>query len=80
MANVPKLQLPSAEWQVLANSGYVREKFLNFTPDDAADMSDVNALRQVRELYTPSSQPQTLQEYAYLDLVIEAINTRLREL
>ena len=83
LEKIPKLQFPEDEesrwsdWRLLADSGYVREKFLRFTPEDAEEIDDFDALLRLRELYTPASQPRNLYEHAYVQLVQEAIDVCL---
>ena len=88
LSHIPKLVLPSPEkkeasrpeWRLLAESGYVREKFLNFTPEDAEEIDDIDSLIHLRELYFPSSQPRNHYEAVYIQLVREALEARLYKL
>ena len=87
LSHIPKLVLPSPEktqrwpeWRLLAESGYVREKFLRFTPEDAEEIDDLDTLLRLRELYTPASQPRNLYEHAYVQLVAEAVDSRMYKL
>ena len=85
MDNIPKLVLPSTkpttpEWRLLAESGYVREKFLRFTPEDAEEIDDLDSLLHLRELYFPSSQPRNHYEVVYMQLVREALEARMYNL
>lgn len=80
---IPKLVFPEEskpyrpEWRLLAESGYVRQKFLRYNPDDVAEIDDMDTLEHLRDLYTPASQPHNFYEHAYIELVIDAINDRL---
>ena len=83
LAHIPKLVLPDKsesrwpEWQLLANSGHVREKFLRITPEDVKEIDDWDSLMKLRELYTPASQPRNLFEHAYVQLVAEAVDCQM---
>ena len=85
---IPKLVFPEEngatsrwpEWRLLAESGYVREKFLRFTPEDAEEIDDWDMLLRLRELYTPASQPRNLYEHAYVQLVAEAVDGKMYRL
>ena len=65
---------------MLAESGYVREKFLRFTPEDAEELDDIDSILHMRELYFPSSQPRNHYEAVYIQLVREALEARLYKL
>ena len=84
LENVPKLTLPSddtkPEWKVLAESGQVREKYLEYDPVNVALIGDKDLLFSLRDLYNPASQPRSLIELSYLEFVVEAIEARLRSL
>ena len=80
--NIPKLEFPQeerekVEWCVLAESGYVRDKYLFYTPEDIAEIDDLDTLEEIRLLYMPTSQPRHILEAAYLQLIIDSINERL---
>ena len=79
--NISRLVFPEEparpEWRVLAESGRIRSKFLNWTPEDVAEIDDLDSLEQLRVWYTPASQPQNVFEEAYFELMIDAVNTRL---
>jgi hypothetical protein len=62
------------------DSGFVREKYLRFSPMDIWEEDDVLFLEHLRDLYNPASQPRTFEEGAYLSLMVTAIKHRLREL
>lgn len=80
---MPRLEFPDErrnkvpDWRLLADSGYVREKFLTYNPDDIAEINDLDSLDRLRSLYFPSSQPRNLYEKTYLALMIEAINNQM---
>ena len=85
LEKVPKLQLPKAgeekpEWRVLAESGQVRAKYLQYTPEDISEIDDLDTLLWLHKCYHPASQPVTFIEHAYVDLMAEAIDTRLYHL
>ena len=79
--NISRLVFPEEparpEWRVLAESGRVRSKFLNWTPEDVSEIDDLDTLEMLRHYYTPASQPHNIFEEAYLELIINAVNTRL---
>lgn len=80
--NIPRLVFPEdaqpkTDWKLLAESGYVRRKFLRWTPEDVAEIDDLDKLEELRTLYTPYSQPQNYLESAYLQLIVDAVNDRL---
>lgn len=88
---IPKLVLPSTEgeeekknerphWRLLQQSGYVREKYLRYTPEDVAEIDDIDTLINIREWYFPASQPRNLFEQTYIDLVREAAEEKLYKL
>jgi hypothetical protein len=83
LANIPKLVFPSdkptveKDWRILAQSGYVRAKFLNWNPEDVHVMDDLDTLTWLREKYRPFSQPQNCVEELYLQVMMDAINDRL---
>ena len=86
LANIPKLVLPSPEptvemeWHIIAKSGYVRPKYLFWTPEDIMEMDDKETLLWLREKYRPLSQPQNIVEELYFKAMIDAVNERLHEL
>ena len=83
LSNIPKLVLPpdeptpEKEWRALAQSGYVRAKYLQWTPEDVHEMDCMDTLWWLREKYQPFSQPQNCFEARYLELMINAVNDRL---
>ena len=82
LGQVPRLRLEEEtprepEWRVLANTGYIREKYLRWTPEDVKEIDDLDMLETLRSYYTPASQPQNHFEVAYFDLMLEAVNNRL---
>ena len=88
LTNIPKLVFPHEEeekperpeWRTLADSGYVRIKFLRFTPEDVAEIDDIDRLMKICDWYFPASQPQNLFEATYIDLVREAAEAKLYNL
>ena len=68
------------EAQVLAESGDIREKFLNYSPEDVAEEDDVEWLERLWELYFPAGQPHNKYEEAYLQLMRDVIDSRLDEI
>ena len=64
------------EWRVLAESGEVRAKFLRYNPDDVAEIDDLDFLDKLRDWYFPSSQPHNAYEFAYCELMREAVDNR----
>lgn len=80
LGNVRKLTFEEPripEWKVLADTGYVRRKFLRWTPEDVEEMDDLETLEMLRSYYTPASQPQNHFEAAYCQCIIDAVNDRL---
>lgn len=78
--SIPKFILPDKpkpEWQLLAESGRVREKFLRWTPEDVEEMDDRGTLECLKDLYSPLSQPQNYLEEAYLLCILDAVTERL---
>lgn len=82
---IPKLLLPEKEeatpnrpyWQILSESGYVREKYLRYTPEDIAEIDSVNLIKQIRRWYNPASQPRNDFESDYLRLILEAVDEHI---
>ena len=65
------------EWRVLMESGWVRPKFLRYTPEDVEEIEEYDTLMTLRDLYFPASQPQNLFEMTYCTLLREAIDAKL---
>ena len=65
------------EWRVLADTGYIRQKYLRWSPEDVQDIDDPDMLKTLRDYYTPSNQPQNAFEESYFSLMIEVVNDRL---
>ena len=68
------------EWRVLANTGYIRQKYLHWSPEDVREETDLESLITFRNYYCPSSQPRNAFETAYFALMVDAVNARLKEL
>ena len=68
------------EAQFLAKSGDIRDKFLNYTPEDVAEEEDEEFLEKMWELYFPAGQPHNRYEEAYLQLMRDVIDSRLDQL
>lgn len=66
------------EANLLAN--IVRSKFTNHRPEWVLDMTDLEELRHLNELYFPSSQPLNIFEEAFLSLMRDIIKFRIGEL
>lgn len=65
---------PPATWIVLANSGEVRDKFLQWTPVDVKQVSSLEMLEALYAYYTPSFHPDgNLSEYGYCEEMLQAI-------
>ena len=82
LENIPKLVFPEEPqtkpyWRVLAESGFVRQKYLRYTPEDVAEIDCIDMLDTLREWYFPASQPHNDFEADYLQLVLDAVNNRL---
>ena len=77
--HIPKLVLPEkkAEWQLLAESGCVRQKFLNYTPEDIEEIDDIHTLLLLEKWYFPASQPHNVYEETYLAIMLDAIRNKL---
>ena len=69
--------VPVAEWRALAESGQIRPKFLRYNPEDVAELDDLDSLNQLRDWYTPASQPRNYHEWAYCTLMVDAVNDRV---
>ena len=74
--------LEGEAWRVTPEDMWrdVRSKFLQYAPEDVAAMEDVDHLRNVYRWYNPSSCPRTVAEAAYLKLVSDAAEARLKAL
>ena len=70
-----KPELP--EWRVLAQSGWVRDKFLRYNPEDVAEIDDMDVILQIKDWYFPASQPHNLFEEAYCSLMREAAEKKI---
>ena len=58
----------------------VREKFFLYTPAEVSAISDIDVLHKVQDLYRPSAQPHTEEEFDYCDLVAKTADARLLQL
>ena len=78
--HIPKLVLPEkkAEWQFLAESGCVRKKFLDYTPEDVEEIDDIFTLLMLEKRYFPISRPQNIYEETYLAIMLDALKNKLR--
>ena len=79
LQNLPRLKLEEErvpEWKVLADTGYIRIKFLQWTPEDAVE-ADVDTLNMLTDYYNPASQAQNFFEEAYFSLMRDAVKARL---
>ena len=65
-----------SEWKALADTGYIRIKFLQWTPEDAVE-ADVDTLNMLNDYFNPASQAQNFYEEAYFSLMRDAIKARL---
>ena len=65
------------EWKVLADTGYIRIKFLTWTPEDVSEMDDRQTLTTIWDYYNPCSQAQNFFEDAYFSLMRDAVQARL---
>ena len=65
------------EWRRLARTGYIREKFLYWSPEDIKECSDIEELMYYRFYYTPHPPLRNPFERAFCSLMIEAIDARL---
>ena len=74
------LEEKEKEWEFLLNSGKIRAKFLNYTPETVDTLEDVHFLHTLKEWYFPASQPRNWQEDAYCQLMREACSSRICEL
>ena len=61
-------------------SGYVRPKLTNLKPEWILGMRDVRVLKDLKELYFPSSQPLNIYEEAFLSLMRNIIAFRIEQL
>lgn len=82
LQRIPPLQLPGKEeekagWCFLRDSGYVREKYLRYTPEDVEEIDDLDTLTDLLHWYNPPSQPHNFYEACYLTLMLEAVRARL---
>ena len=59
---------------------YVRPKFTNHKPEWILEVTDLDYLKELRELYFPSSQPLNIFEEAFLSLMRDIIAFRIEEL
>ena len=70
-----------ALWQFLKNTGGVRAKYLTYTPEDVDEIDDIDTLRWLYGKYNvPASQPQTLEETMYLNLMSFHLGVKLDSL
>ena len=78
--HIPKIVLPErkkVEWRLLAESGYVRQKFLNYTPEDVEEIDDEHTLLLLEKWYFPASQPQNIYEETYVSIMLDAVRNKL---
>ena len=59
---------------------HVREKFFLYTPGEVSAINNIDVLHRVQDLYRPSAQPHTEEEFEYCDLVAKAKDARLLQL
>jgi len=64
-------------WTLLATTGHIRGKFLQYVPEDIPDITDHETLLWLRSCYFPASQPHTLIEDAYCRLMYELIEKQI---
>ena len=64
-------------WTLLATTGHIRTKFLQYVPEDIPDITDHETLLWLRSCYFPASQPHTLIEDAYCRLMYELIEKQI---
>ena len=69
-------------WAHEANllADYVRPKFANHKPEWILEVTDLDYLKELRELYFPSSQPLDIFEEAFLSLMQDIIKFRIEQL
>ena len=69
---------PEKTWLILAMSGDVRAKFLEWTPEDVLEIDSPQLLATLYAFYTPSSHPDAnLSECCYCEEMLEAITIRI---
>ena len=87
LQHIPTLLLPEeeegvekCEWRWLRDSGYVREKYLRFNPEDIEELDDIDLLQDICHWYNPllhPSQPTNIYEASYLEFMLNAVHERL---
>ena len=79
-SNVRRLNLEEDEgevsWRWLTERN-VREKFLRYNPEDIEEIGDIDFLLMLKDFYSPSSQPLSIYEYAYCQLMTEALERKM---
>ena len=86
LATVPRLTLPplveprQMEAVDLVASGCIRQRFLNWTPDDIREIDDMESLLNLVDLFNPFSQPRNCYEEAYLSLLRDCCRKRIYSL
>lgn len=84
--NIPKLSFDEEEswdfsaWRWELDVEMVREQFFSVLPEEVMGETDPRILKCWRNLYSPSSQPQTAEEHYYVDFMSKSIDRRLHEL
>ena len=71
---------PYSMWQQLVIKEEIRDRFLNITPEDIGQMSDIDSIRYWENVFWVNSQPQSEDEYLYCDLMRQACRARCVEL
>lgn len=71
---------PYSSWRHLVTREEIREVLLRITPDDIAQMCEVEDILYWEDLYWLHSQPQTEDEHLYCDLIRQACRARCLEL
>lgn len=56
----------------------VREHFLQWLPDDIAEVEDKGHLNKLDDMFNPHSQPQTLEEKSCLQFLRDAMHICLK--
>ena len=72
------------EWEhdllLRLNRAHIRANYLLHSPISVRHYTDSTLLRALRLKYCPATEPRSIEEFIYFQLLVEAIDDRLRQL
>ena len=64
-------------WKYLAESGYVQQKYLKYSPEDITKINNIKTLENIKNLYSPLSERLNFFEMCYFQLIHAAVDDHL---